>query len=238
MEYDGTNYHGWQTQENAVSIQETIERALSKVMCHPVQVIGAGRTDAGVHAFGQAANFFTMCSIPVEKIPYALNAILPDDIVIKSAEAVAEEFHARYSAQGKKYRYIINNSKLPSAINRLKEYFCPYNLDYESMRKALQLITGEHDFKGFMAAGSKVKDTFRTVYKAEMKEESGSRLVFELTGNGFLYNMVRIIVGTIIDLGRGRLSLKDVESILKEGDRKKAGQTVPPQGLYLVEVYY
>ncbi len=237
IEYDGTGYHGWQSQINAVSIQDTLEQAITKVMCHPVILIGAGRTDAGVHAFGQAANFFTSSKIPTEKIPYALNSALPDDIVVREAHIVSQEFHSRYSAKGKKYRYIINNSTFPSALERNRGYYCPYKLNTGLMEEALHLFRGEHDFKGFMAAGRPVKDTIRNIYEANLWQNN-NRIVIEVSGNGFLYNMVRIIVGTLIDVGRSKLSIIDVERILKEGDRSKAGKTVPPQGLYLVEVYY
>lgn len=237
IEYDGTNYHGWQKQANLITIQETLEQALSKVMCHLVSVVGAGRTDAGVHALGQVANFFTTCCIPVEKVPYALNSILPGDIVIKDAQEVSDEFHARYSAKGKKYRYVINNSKFPSALERNREYYYPYKLDLVLMKEALQLFKGTHDFKGFMAGGSLIKNTVRTIYEADLKKEQ-DRIVIEISGNGFLYNMVRIIVGTLIELGRGKISIEDIRKIITEGNRTKAGPTVPPHGLYLVEVYY
>ena len=237
VEYDGTNYHGWQSQINAVSIQDTLEHVLAKVTGHSVSIIGAGRTDAGVHALGQVANFLTTCSIPIEKIPYAFNAVLPRDIVIKNACVMHEDFHSRYLAKGKKYKYIINNSKFPSAIQRSQEYFCPYKLDYKLMYDTLKLFVGEHDFKGFAASGSTVRNTKRIVYTAEMKKEQ-DRIVIELSGNGFLYNMVRIIVGTLVDVGRGKIAISDVEGALVEGDRSRAGVTLPPQGLYLVEVYY
>lgn len=237
IEYDGTGYHGWQSQVNAVSIQGTLEQAIAKVMCHPVTLIGAGRTDAGVHALGQVANFFTYSKIPIEKIPHALNSVLPDEIVIREASVIPEEFHSRYSAKGKKYRYIINNSTFRSALERNREYFCPYKLNTGLMEEALQLFCGEHDFKGFMAAGRPVKDTIRNVYETNFWQNN-NRIVIEIYGNGFLYNMVRIIVGTLIDVGRSKLSILDVRRILEEGNRSKAGKTVPPQGLYLVEVYY
>lgn len=237
IEYDGTGYHGWQSQNNASAVQDIVNDAVSKVVCHPVNLTGASRTDAGVHAVGQVVNFFTSSSIPVEKIPFAVNAYLPDDIVVKGAVVVSDSFHSRFSTKGKRYRYIINNSKFPSALMRNREYFCPYNLDRDLMRIAAQVFVGEHDFKGFMAVGGQAKDTVRTIFEADIKTEQ-DRIVFEVRGNGFLYNMVRIMAGTLIDIGRGKLSIEDLHRVMNDGDRSKAGMTVPPQGLYLVEVYY
>lgn len=237
IEYEGTNYHGWQSQLNAVSIQDTIEKALNKITKHEISLVGAGRTDAGVHAYGQVANFKTICSIPVDKVPNALNSILPNDIIIKDASVVPEEFHARYSAKGKKYRYIINNAKYPSTFRRNLEYHYSQQLNIKEMNNAVQLFIGSHDFRGFMSAGGAIRDTVRTIYNFDLKREE-EKLIFEITGDGFLYNMVRIIVGTLIDVGRLKISDSDVQEALKERERSKAGNTAPPHGLYLVEVYY
>lgn len=237
IEYDGTRYHGWQKQNGIITVQESIEKALEKILKHPTSLSGASRTDAGVHAIGQSANFYTDCSIPANKIPFALNTVLPEDIVIKEAHEVSTEFHARFSSKGKKYRYIINNSRIPSALNREREYFCPYKLNYELIRDMTEIIKGTHDFKGFMSAESIVRNTVRSIYTYDIHEING-KLIIEISGNGFLHNMVRILVGTLIDVGRMRISLQDIEKILENGNRKKAGKTVPPQGLYLVEVYY
>lgn len=237
IEYDGTNYHGWQKQKNGISIQEILETTLTDVLGHEVKLNGAGRTDAGVHAFGQTANFVTACKIPVEKLPYALNSLLPQDIVVNAACEVPQDFHAQYSAKGKAYKYIINNGEFPSAINASREYFCPYGLDIELMKQVLDLIIGTHDFKGFMASGSTVKNTFRTIQEAVL-EVKNQKITINLKADGFLYNMVRIIAGTLIDIARGKLSIEDMKMALETGDRKLTGKTAPPQGLYLMKVYY
>ncbi len=237
IEYDGTGYHGWQRQANALSVQEIMEDSIEKIVCHQVKLIGAGRTDAGVHALGQTANFYTTSSIPSGRIADAVNSVLPEDIVVREAEEVQEEFHARYSAKGKSYKYIVNNAKYPSALQRNREYHYPYELDFETMECSLHTLLGEHDFKGFMASGSSVRNTVRTITKAEMAREL-DRVFFSFHGNGFLYNMVRIMVGTILEAGRGNISVDDVQAVLSQGDRAKAGKTVPPFGLYLEQVFY
>ncbi|MGE5473550.1 MAG: tRNA pseudouridine(38-40) synthase TruA [Ignavibacteriales bacterium] len=237
IEYDGTDYHGWQRQPNRISIQEVLENTLSQVLEHEVSIISAGRTDAGVHALGQCANFKTDCRIPAEKIPYALNALLPDDIVIKHACEVSADFHARFSVKGKYYKYIINNGRFPSAIDAKREYFCPYRLNIDLMKEALEQLLGTHDFKGFMASGCAVKNTVKTIYEAGL-EVKDDKITIGLKADGFLYNMVRIIAGTLIDVGRGRIPIENVKKALETGERSLAGKTVQPQGLYLVEVYY
>lgn len=237
IEYDGTNYHGWQAQAGIVTVQETLEKALEEILRHPTPLAGASRTDAGVHALGQAANFCTTCSIPANKIPFALNAILPYDISVRAACEVPPEFHARFSSKGKKYKYIINNTRIPSALNRDREYFCPYKLDYNLIREMTGIIKGTHDFRGFMTTGKVIRDTVRSIFSFEIEQRDGKTIV-EISGNGFLHNMVRILVGTLIDVGRMKIPIDTVERILCEGDRRKAGKTAPPQGLYLEEVYY
>lgn len=237
IEYDGTNYHGWQKQNNGSSVQEVLETALSQIMEHDVSIIGAGRTDAGVHSLGQVANFFTTCKIPAEKVPLALNVILPDDIVVLHACEAPKEFHARFSAKGKQYKYIINNGRFPSALDAEREYFCPYLLEIDKMKEVMELLMGMHDFKAFMAAGGQTKTTFRTIHEAGL-EVVNDRIILRLIGDGFLYNMVRIIAGTLVDIGRGKISIDHIKMALETGNRKLLGQTAPPQGLYLVEVYY
>jgi len=237
IEYDGTNYHGWQRQPNLVTIQEVIENTLSQVLEHEVFVTSAGRTDAGVHALGQIANFSTKCGIPAEKIPYALNALLPNDIVVKFACDVPIDFHARFSAKGKYYKYVINNGRFPSAIDAKREYFCPYRLNIDLMKEALEQLLGTHDFKGFMASGCSVKNTVRTIYEAEL-EVKNDKISIGLKADGFLYNMVRIIAGTLIDTGRGKISVANIKEALETGERSLIGKTAQPQGLYLIEVYY
>ena len=196
-----------------------------------------GRTDAGVHAIAQIANFKTNSSFPIEKYPVALNAKLKKSIRIQSAEEVDERFHSRYNCKKKTYRYVINNSKYGSSIYRNLEYFVPQKLDIEKMKKAIKYFEGEHDFKGFKASGTSSKSSVRIIYNAEIKQSS-DRIFIELTGNGFLYNMVRIIAGTLVDVGLGKIEPEDLPEIINSKDRTRAGKTLPPYGLYLVEVKY
>lgn len=238
IEYDGKNFAGWQTQPGKISIQGEILKAIKDVTGEDVDLNASGRTDAGVHALGQIANFKTNSNIDVLKIPYALNSKLPNSIVIKKAEEVEERFHSRYNCEGKTYRYIINNSEFPSALNRYREFHVPYKLNFEDMKEALRLFEGTHDFKGFKSSGgSPKKTTVRTLTKCEIKKED-DRIIIELSGDGFLYNMVRIISGTIVDVGLGKIKLNEMSSIIESGDRQLAGRTLPPHGLYLVEVRY
>ena len=196
-----------------------------------------GRTDAGVHAFGQVANFHTNSNIEINKFPYAINSKLKKSIVVKKAEEVSDRFHARYNCTGKTYMYIINNNEFPSALERYREFHIPYKLNIENMKKALKYFEGTHDFKGFMASGgNKRKTTVRTLTKCELINKD--RIIIELSGDGFLYNMVRIICGTIVDVGLGKIDVKDIPQIIESCDRTKAGRTLPPQGLYLKEVRY
>ena len=238
IEYDGKNFAGWQTQPGKVSIQGEIIKAIKEITGEDVELNASGRTDAGVHALGQVANFKTETNIEISKIPYALNSKLPNSIVVVSAEEVEERFHSRYNCKGKTYRYIVNNAEFPSALNRYREFHMPQNLDVDSMKKAIKLFEGTHDFKGFKSSGgSPKKTTVRTLTKCELKEER-NRIIIELSGDGFLYNMVRIIAGTIVDVGLGKIELSELPSIIESGDRKLAGRTLPPHGLYLVEVRY
>ena len=196
-----------------------------------------GRTDAGVHSFGQTANFKTNSTLDIEKFPIAINSKIKKSIVVKSAEEVEERFHSRYSVKSKKYRYVINNSKYGTAIYREFEFYIPQKLDVIQMQKAAKYFEGEHDFKGFKASGTSSKSSVRTIYKAEVIQD-GDRINIELTGNGFLYNMVRIIAGTLVDVGLGKINAEDIPEIIESKDRKNAGKTLPPHGLYLVEVTY
>lgn len=238
IEYDGKNFAGWQTQPGKISIQGEIIRAIKEVTGEDVELNASGRTDAGVHAEGQVANFKTNTEIELYKIPYAINSKLSKSIVVKKAEEVEERFHARYNCKGKTYRYIINNSEFPSALNRYREFHVPQKLDIDSMKKAIKLFEGTHDFKGFKSSGGNAKKTtVRTLTKCELKEE-GTRVIIELSGDGFLYNMVRIISGTIVDVGLGKIKLEDLPNIIESGDRTLAGKTLPPHGLYLLEVRY
>ncbi len=238
IEYDGTRYNGWQTQKDGKGIQDILSNAIHQVTKEPVKLNGSGRTDAGVHALGQSANFKTECNIPVEKIPEAINKFLPKDIVVIKSKEVPNDFHARYNVKGKKYMYIVNNSKYRSAVHNNYEYHFNKQLDYKAIKKAAEYFEGTYDFSGFMASGSSVKDTIRTIEKVQVKKREDERIIFNFTGNGFLYNMVRIMVGTLLDVGVGKIKPEEIIDIIKQKDRSKAGKTVPAQGLYLVEVYY
>ena len=238
IEYDGKNFAGWQSQPDKTSIQSEIERAIEEVTGEAVELTASGRTDAGVHALGQVANFHTNTQIEISKIPYAINSKLPKSIIIKGAEEVEERFHSRYCCKGKTYRYRINNNEFPSALNRYREFHVSQKLDVEAMKKTLEYFLGTHDFKGFKSSGgNEKKTTIRTLTKTELKEKDGI-IEIELSGDGFLYNMVRIIVGTVVDVGLGKIKVEDIPEIIGSKDRTRAGKTLPPQGLYLVEVKY
>lgn len=237
IEYDGKCYNGWQKQPNKLNIQGEIERAIYNITKEEVDLIGSGRTDAGVHALRQVANFKTNSQISIEKLPLAINSQLKNSIVIKEAEEVNERFHSRYNAKRKTYRYIINNSKCGTAIYRNLEYSYPFKLDAEKMKQASKYFEGEHDFKAFKSSGTSSKNSVRTIYKAIVKQE-GEKIIIELTGNGFLYNMVRIISGTLLDVGLGKIQPEEIPEMIESKDRQRAGKTLPAHGLYLVEVKY
>ena len=238
IEDDGKSFNGWQKQPNKLNIQGEIERAIGELTGEEINLIASGRTDAGVHSFGQTANFRTENeTISIEKFPIAINSKLKKSIVIKSAEEVDERFHSRYSVKSKKYRYVINNSDMGTAIYRDLEYHFPLKLNVERMIEAAKYFEGEHDFKGFKASGTSSKSSVRTIYKAEVIKD-GDRISIELTGNGFLYNMVRIISGTLLDVGLEKIKPEDIPGIIEAKDRKLAGRTLPAHGLYLVEVTY
>jgi len=238
IEYDGKGFNGWQKQPDKLNIQGEIERAIEEITGEKVDLTASGRTDAGVHSLGQTANFkLENSNFPIEKIPIALNSKLKNSIRILSAEEMPERFHSRYSVKSKRYRYIINNSPYGSAIYRELEFHIPQKLDVEKMKEAVKYFEGEHDFSAFKASGTSSKNSVRTIYKAEVIED-GDRIKIELTGSGFLYNMVRIISGTLVEVGEGKIEVQDIPKIIEEKDRKKAGRTLPPQGLYLVEVEY
>ena len=188
--------------------------------------------------FGQVANFKTNSNIPIEKFAIAINSNLKKSILIKSAEEVEEKFHSRLSCKRKTYRYVINNSKVGTAIYRNLETHIPIQLDVNKMKQAISYFEGEHDFKAFKASGTSSKSSVRNIYRAEVIEKENNRIWIELTGNGFLYNMVRIIVGTLVEVGQGNIEPEEIPNIIKGKDRAKAGKTLPPQGLYLVKVEY
>ncbi len=202
IEYDGKNFAGWQTQPGKTSIQGEIQRAIKEITGEEVELNSSGRTDAGVHALMQVANFKTESSIETEKFPYAINSKLPNSIVIKSAEEMPERFHARYNCTGKTYKYIINNNEFPSALNRYREFHISNPLDFKAMEKAIKYFEGTHDFAGFKSSGgAPKKTTVRTINSAKIEKDSEGRIFITLSGDGFLYNMVRIISGTIVDVG-------------------------------------
>lgn len=236
IQYDGTKYCGWQKQPNSSGIQGTIEYAIYEITKEKVNITGSGRTDAGVHALGQVANFKTNSSIPAARIPDALNAKLPKDISIIDCQEVSDDFHSRYSATGKIYRYLIYNKPYRSPLYKDISYHVRYELDIEKMRSEAKSLLGTHEFKGFMSSGSSVKDTVRTIHNISI-DNSGDLIVLEVEGNGFLYNMVRIIVGTLVDIGRGRID-KSLEEIIASQDRGEAGHTAPAHGLFLKKVHY
>lgn len=237
IQYDGTNYCGWQKQKNGNTIQEEIEKAIMLVTGEKVDLIGSGRTDSGVHAKGQVANFLTNSNIPVDKIKFALNSRLPKDISIIESRIVDENFHSRYDAIGKRYKYIIYNNKVRNPLYRNFAYHVPYSLNYKEMQEATKYFLGSHDFSAFMASNSAVKTTIRTINKVTL-EKIEDLTIFTIEGNGFLYNMVRIIIGTIVEIGRGKLKSSDIPNIIHSKDRRIAGHTAPPQGLYLEKVFY
>ena len=238
IEYDGKDFNGWQKQPTKLNIQGEIERAIKQITGEEVDLTASGRTDAGVHALGQVANFKTNSNIPIEKISIALNSNLKKSIVIKSAEEVEERFHSRLNCKRKTYRYIINNSKYGTAIYRNLETHIPMKLDIQKMQEAVKYFEGEHDFKAFKASGTSSKSSVRTIYKAEVIDAGNERIYIELTGNGFLYNMVRIIAGTLVEVGLGKIEPNEIKTIIETKKRENAGKTLPPQGLYLVSVEY
>lgn len=235
--YDGTHYHGFQRQANGMTVQQMLEERLAKIFGHPVKLTGAARTDAGVHAYGQTVNFLTTGSIRVESIPKAAKSILPDDIVVSEAEEVDTDFHARYAAKSKIYRYRIYNNCIADPFLRHYAWHVIRGLDAEMMHKAAQVIVGEHDFSAFRAAGGAAISPVRTMLSAAVTRE-GQTLTCEFWGTGFLYHMVRNLTGTLVDVGLGKTTPDEFKAILLAGDRKQAGITAPPQGLYLWKIFY
>lgn len=235
--YDGTNYCGWQIQPNGITVEEVLNKALQKLTGEPIVVIGASRTDSGVHALGNVAVFDTNTSIPPERIAMALNQRLPDDIVIVRSEEVALDFHPRYCDCRKTYEYHICNTRIPIPTKRLTNYFVSYSLNLDHMRQAAAYLVGEHDFVSFCNVRTDVENTVRTITELDILQ-NGDEITIRITGNGFLYNMVRIIVGTLIRVGRGFYEPEKVKEILEAKDRRAAGVTAPPHGLMLVEIHY
>ena len=253
IEYDGTNFCGWQKQPGRRSVQGELERVLSIVCAQPIRINGTSRTDAGVHAFGQRASFTADLGIPTDRIPVAANPILASsaagkggkhcklsgDISIREAREMPSDFHARFHACGKKYLYRIKISDQADVFGRNYHYQISKPLDLNEMRKAAALMTGTHDFKCFQSAGGQeLETTVRTIYSIEIRQEECAQILIEFKGDGFLYNMVRIMTGTLVEIGLGKLPSHRIPLIIESKNRQLAGHTAPPQGLYLAEVYY
>jgi len=235
--YDGTHYCGWQLQANGITIQEVLQDQLSRLLGEKITVIGASRTDSGVHAAGNVAVFDTNTRMPGEKIPYALNQKLPEDIRIQHAEEVAADFHPIYEKCIKTYEYKILNRKFPIPMLRYYTHFTHIRLDVEEMKKAASYIIGTHDFKSFCKEGAQVKTTVRTVTDLEIFKE-GDLITIRITGTGFLHNMVRIIAGTLLKVGNKTYPAMKVREIIEARDRKCAGSTAPAKGLTLIGIQY
>ena len=236
--YDGTNYHGWQVQPNAVTIEGKLNEAISELTKETIQVIGASRTDAGVHALGNVAVFDTESRIPGGKFSYALNQRLPDDIVIQQSQEVDKDFHPRYCTCEKAYEYVILNRKFPLPEYRNTAFFYYGDLDIKAMQEATKAFLGEHDFAGFCSAGAQVKTTVRTIYELTVEKKDNDMICIRVRGNGFLYNMVRIIAGTLLEVGKGNIEAKSLENRIAAADRSQAGPTAPARGLKLIRIQY
>lgn len=235
--YDGTNYSGWQRQDNAVSVQSVIEEALSEICKFKVEIEGASRTDAGVHAYGNVAIFDTEMRMSANAFAYALNTKLPDDIKIQYSCEVPGDWHPRKTESIKTYVYRILNRAMPMPTDRLYSYFCYHDIDVEKMRKAAGYFIGTHDFKSFCSSKAQVKSTVRTVYSIDIIE-NGDMIEIYIRGNGFLYNMVRIISGTLLAVGKNKIEPVEVKNIIESKNREMAGDTLPANGLTLFEIEY
>lgn len=237
VEYQGTNFSGWQRQIGERTVEEEIEKALKKITKENIKLIGSGRTDAKVHAFGQVANFNTTSTIPASRFKYILNTRLPEDITIRESKEVDMDFHSRFSAKAKKYKYIIYNNKMPSALYRNYAYHIPRDIDIDKMKDASKEFIGTHDFTSFKGRRSVVKDAIRTIYKIDMVQNKDF-VEITIIGKSFLRYMVRIIVGTLLEVGYGNLNRADIREIITSKNRSKAKKTAEPQGLFLMKVYY
>ena len=235
--YDGSAYHGFQRQLNALTVQQVLEEKLAAIMCEPLSIAGSARTDAGVHAYGQVVSFRTSGTIPTERIPAAAGGVLPRDIAVIDAKEMPDSFHARFSACGKLYAYRILHSVIPDPLLRKYVWQVTGELDEITINQALQVLVGEHHFGAFQSSGSSAKNPVRTLYSTHCVRQ-GDMLEIKFHGNGFLYHMVRNIVGTVVDVGAGKLSRADFEKIFVGRDRRAAGITAPSEGLYLKEVFY
>ncbi len=237
IEYDGSDYHGWQVQPNGKTIQEVLQHALSEILREKVRVTGSGRTDAGVHALGQVANFVCTRDVDLWKLQRGLNGLTSADIVVKKVESVSDSFDARRSAQKRAYEYRIWNHLWPSVFVRRFAYHVHYPLDLSAMQESIRVMEGEHDFSSFQASGCDAAHPIRRVYRNSI-EARGNLLVYRIEANAYLRHMVRNIVGTLIEVGRGERHPNGFAELLRAKDRTRAGPTAPPQGLFLVEVEY
>lgn len=235
--YDGTNYKGWQLQKNGNTIQGEIEKAIERAFGKKCRLYGSGRTDSGVHAKGQSAHFKTACKLPIKKIPIVLTSLLPRDIQIVRAEEVSLDFHSQFDAKSKRYKYHILYQKTRDPFSERYAYRVPYKLNVSLMNKEVAYLKGEHDFKSFQASDKSARGSVRRIYSARVKKRK-QFIIIDVVGNGFLYNMVRNITGTLIEIGRGYFPPGSMKKILKMKDRTTAGPTVPPEGLFLVKVKY
>jgi tRNA pseudouridine38-40 synthase len=236
--YDGTLFAGYQVQPNKRTVQGELERALKKLhKGEDIRVTASGRTDAGVHARGQVIHFDSPLNIPLEKWEIALNSLLPDDVAVIGAARAAEDFHVRFDAKGKEYRYLVHLSSQRDPFKRHYAYQFPYALNIDSIRKAAAGLVGTHDFTSFCSAKTEVEDKVREIQEIEVLEE-GDMLIFRFKGTGFLYNMVRILTGTLLEVGSGERDADSMPAIIEEKNRSSAGKTAPPQGLYLWKVFY
>ena len=237
LSYDGSRYHGWQVQKTEITVAETLEKALTKVCGHPVKVVGCGRTDAGVHALSYCANFRTDCTIPIDRVPLAVNARLPADIAVSAAVEAPEDFNAIGSCIRKEYVYRIHNSRVRDPFLEHCACFYPAPLDIALMQRAGRAFEGTHDFAAVRSVGTETKTTVRTVYWCRAEQE-GDRITVAVCADGFLYNMVRAIVGTMVYASYGKLEPEEIPALLEKGDRRLTGPTMPPQGLYMNRVWY
>lgn len=237
VEYDGTCYAGWQRQKNALTVQEVLEDAIFQATGQRCPVVGAGRTDAGVHALGQCAHLDIETNIPPEKLSYVLNLVLPEDIRVQESRQVRDDFHARRDARAKHYRYTIYNAPHAAAVERFTCTHVRQDLDVGKMRMAAQYFKGKHDFEAFHSQGTDIVGTVRTIYSIDVTR-MGRMIYIDVVGNGFLYNMVRIMVGTLLDVGKGRLAPGAIEDILASRRREAAGATAPAKGLTMMAIYY
>ena len=237
LKYDGSRYHGWQVQKNDITVCQTMEEALEKVCGHQVKLVGCGRTDAGVHALRYCANFKSDCRIPLDRLPLAINSRLPGDIAVVAAAEAPEDFNAIGSCIKKEYIYKIHNSNIRDPFLEKRVCFYPQHLDMELMQAAAKAFEGTHDFKAVRSEGTQTKTTVRTVYWCRAEKE-GDIITVSICANGFLYNMCRAMVGTMVYASYGKLLPEEIPALLEKGDRRLTGPTMPPQGLYLNRVWY